>query len=288
MFLAQAAAGSQLWKGWWLAPACALAVAAVGFGIHTWRLRRVRSKLQERFEERLSMRTRVAQELHDGMLQSVVSASMQLHAAIDELPEDSPSLPAMNHVLELMGQIVNDGRNTLRGLRSSIDGTHDLADSLAQIPEELGSASDIGFRLEVEGKAAPLRPLIRDGVYSIVRQAIVNAFRDCRANSLVIQLQYSPTSLRISVRDDGCGIDPEALRQGRERDGGLAAMRMQAEKTGGRLRVWSRPGGGTEVEFHVPGRIAFESHHRPAAYIWLPNLHWLQKEAQPAKKPEAR
>ena len=234
------------------------------------------------------MRTRVAQELHDAMLQSVISASMQLHSAIDELPVCSPALPAMNHVVELMGQIVDDGRNTLQGLRSSIDGTHDLADLLAQIPEELNNACVVDFRVEVEGSPTPLRPLIRDGVYSIVRQAIVNALRDCEANNVVVQLLYSATWLRISVHDDGCGVEPEALQRGRERHGGLAAMRAQAEKIGGTLKVWSRPGSGTEVEFHVPGGIAFESHRRGTAYRWLPSLHWLQREPQPATKPEAR
>ena len=44
-----------------------------------------------RFEERLAERTRIAQELHDTLLQGFVSASMQLHVAADALPEDSPA-----------------------------------------------------------------------------------------------------------------------------------------------------------------------------------------------------
>ena len=287
MFVTAISAGSHISSQWWFGPACVLAGAVMGFALHKTRLHSASIRLREGFKERLAMRTRVAQELHDGMLQSVVSASMQLHAAIDQLPKDSPALPTMNHVLKLMGEIVEDGRHTLQGLRSSIDGTRGLADLLAQIPEELGNPRQVGFRLEVQGFAEPLRPIINDGVYGVVRLAIMNAFRHCRVNNIAVQLLYSPASLAISVRDDGCGIDPEILRQGGERDGRLAAMRAQAEKMGGTLKIWSRPEGGTEVEFHVPGHIAFESHGRGAISKWLPNLHWLRREPQPAIESEA-
>ena len=43
-----------------------------------------------RFQERLAERTRIAQELHDTLLQGFLSASMQMHVAADSVPEDSP------------------------------------------------------------------------------------------------------------------------------------------------------------------------------------------------------
>jgi signal transduction histidine kinase len=95
------------WHRWWFLPACVIVGAAGIFGVHRLRLHEVRMKLNLRFEERLAERTRVAQELHDTLLQGVLSASMQLHVAIDQLPEDSPARLGLNRVLQLMGQVVD-------------------------------------------------------------------------------------------------------------------------------------------------------------------------------------
>jgi hypothetical protein len=262
-----------IWQRWWFPFACISAAAAVIFGLYRVWLYQVTKKLNLRFEERLAERTRVAQELHDTLLQGVLSASMQLHVAVDQLPEASPARPALNRVLQLMGQVVDEGRNTLRGLRSSIESTHDLKSSFSRIPQELGKQEGTDFRVVVEGPSMPLRSLIRDDVYSIGREAVVNAFRHSRASSIAVQLEYTPNQLRILVRDDGCGIDAQVLQSGRDGHWGLSGMRERAERIGARLKVLSRAGAGTEVELRVPGNIAFHSHSSTSASRWFPGLN---------------
>src|SRR5208337_4973518 len=95
-------------------------------GIYRFRLRQLTRQLNVRFEERLAERTRIAQELHDTLLQGFLSASMQLHVAVDRLPQDSQAKPPLNRVLELMGQVIEDARNAVRGLRSYQVGPPDL------------------------------------------------------------------------------------------------------------------------------------------------------------------
>ena len=65
----------------------------------------------------------------------------------------------------------------------------------------------VDFRVIVEGQKTPLRPLLRDEVYSIGREALINAFRHARAKNIVMECTYSSRRFLISVRDDGCGID---------------------------------------------------------------------------------
>ena len=117
----------------------------------------------------------------------------------------------------------------------------------------------IDFRVIVLGSARKLHPLIRDEVYRIGREVLVNAFRHSRASCIEIEIAYAPRRFRIVVRDDGCGIDPQVLLAGREGHWGLSGMYERAEKVGARLRVWSRAAAGTEVELSVPNSIAFES-----------------------------
>jgi len=257
-----------VWQRLWFVELCLTGAAVVIFGVHRIRLRQMSKVLNRVFEERLAERARVAQELHDTLLQGVLSTSMHLHVAVDQLPADSPALPAMNHVLELMSQVVQEGRNTLRGLRSSIDSAQDLQSSLSRIPQEVGKPGG-NFRVVVEGTALPLRPTVRDDVYRIGREALVNAFRHSQARNIDVQLEYSLNQLRIVVRDDGCGIDPQVLHSGRNGHLGLPGMRERAEKIGARVKVLSRVGGGTEVDLRVPSNIAFESHPSSLMSKWL-------------------
>jgi ligand-binding sensor domain-containing protein/signal transduction histidine kinase len=262
----------MLWQTWWFRLS---ALLAFGFAILTFyrsRLHRLARQYNMRMEERVGERTRIAQELHDTFLQGVLSASMQLHIAVDQVPTDSPAQPALNHVLDLMGQVVEEGRNTLQGLRSPIGSAHDLERSFSRVPQELGAQQEIGFRVIVEGSALPVRPAVRNDIYSIGREALVNAFRHSRASNIELELEYAPSRLRVLVRDNGCGIDPEVLQLGRDGHWGLSGMRERAERIGAKVKVWSRTAGGTEVELSIPGRLAFESYRSNRASDWFMKL----------------
>jgi len=210
---------------------------------------------------------------------------MQLHVAVDQLPDDSPLRPALSRILQLSGQVVNEGRNMLRGLRSSIESAQDLKNSLSRIPEELGKEG-VDFRVVVEGATLPLRPAIRDDVYSIGREALVNAFRHSGASSIDVHLEYAPSHLRVLVQDDGGGIDPQVVNFGRDGHWGLSGMRERAERIGGTLRVLSRTGGGTEVELRVPSAVAFDRNASTSAPSWSAILRRRQKK--PNHNPDSQ
>jgi signal transduction histidine kinase len=261
------------WRKWWFALACVIGGVLAVFGFHRLRLYQLTRKMNLRFEERLAERMRVAQELHDTLLQGVISASMQLHVAVDQLPADSPLQPALRRILQLMGQVIEEGRNTLQGLRSSSEGADDVERAFLRIRQELGIDERVDFHLVVEGSRLPMRALIRDEVYSIGREALVNAFRHSGGSSVEVELEYAADLMRVSVRDNGCGIDPEVLRSGRDGHWGLSGMRERAEKMGARFRVLSGASAGTEIELSVPGHIAFESPSPNRRWRWLPKLH---------------
>lgn len=249
--------------------ACVLAAILAALLYFRWRVHELARQMQLRFEERLAERTSIAQELHDTLLQGVLSASMQLDVALDRLEDTSPAKPALNRVLQLMKQVVEEGRHTVRGLRAP-DVTQALEHAFVRIPSELGAGEQVAFRVIVAGRQRRLRPIIRDEVYRIGREAVVNAFRHAQAANIAVELDYAH-HFRLSVRDDGKGIEPQVLQSGREGHWGLPGMRERSDKIGARLRLWSRPAGGTEVELTVPGHIAFESQplQRPR---WLARL----------------
>jgi signal transduction histidine kinase/ligand-binding sensor domain-containing protein len=248
----------MFWQTWWFGVAAALTCALAITAMYRFRMRRLTWQLNLRFEERLGERTRIAQELHDTLLQGILSASMQLDVAADRLPADSPVRAALGNVLELMKRVIDEGRNTVQGLRSVYSGPQDLGKSFSTIKRELAVPEEIDFRVIVEGQPRPLHPILRDEVYRIGREALVNSFRHSQATRVEMEIQYDAKRLRVFVRDSGCGIDPQVLRSGREGHWGLPGMRERAERIGAQLHVWSSPAAGTEVELSIPGHLAFQ------------------------------
>jgi signal transduction histidine kinase/ligand-binding sensor domain-containing protein len=260
-----------LWQTWWFRTAIAVACAGAMLAAYRLRLHRLTRGMNLRFEERLAERTRIARELHDTLLQGFLSASMQVHIAADSLPVESQAKPTLTRALQLMGQVIEEGRNAVRGLRSSYSASLDLEHSFSRIQEELvplnPDAGPVDFQVAVVGTERPLNPVLRDEIYRIGREAVINAFRHSRAAKVAVEMRYSPRQLRVSVRDNGCGIDPETLVSGRDGHWGLSGMRERADRIGARLKVWSSANG-TEVELRVPSHVAFLD-HRSRTVSWF-------------------
>jgi ligand-binding sensor domain-containing protein/signal transduction histidine kinase len=256
----------------WFLLVCVAAFMGLAWAAYQWHIRQLAARLDAQYEARLSERARIAQDLHDTLLQGFLSASMQLYVADEYLPAESPAKPIVGRVLELMGQVINDGRNALRGLRLSGLDSDNLEQAFSRLPKELAARKAVDFRVVVEGQARPLHPVIRDEVYRIGREALANAFRHSQASGIEVELEYANHQLRVLVRDNGCGIDEQVLRSGRDGHWGLSGMRERAGRIGSRLKVWSRIPGGTEVELSVPAHVAYRSHSANRRPGWLNRL----------------
>lgn len=257
------------WQTWWFRAGAGLACLCALLAFYRYRMRALARRLNVRFEERLAERLRIAQELHDTMLQGVLSASMQLHVAVDNLPADSNARAPLAHIQGLLGQVIEEGRNVVRGLRSDGSRSPDLEQAFSRVRQELQAGERSAFRVVVEGRPRPMHPVIRDEVYRIGREAVVNAFRHSDAENIEVGVEYAGRHLCVTVSDDGRGIDPHVLESGRDGHWGLSGMRERAEMIGARLTVRSRAAAGTEVELLVPGHVAFQTQPQRRGLGWL-------------------
>lgn len=274
------------YQAYWFLLLCIAATGCLVWIGYRWRVRQMRARLASQFEERLQERTLIAQDLHDTLLQGFLSASMQLHVADDKLSADSPAKPQVSRVLELMGQVIEEGRNAVRGLRSTNGhGSLYLAEAFARVQQELAVQDEIAFRVIVEGRPRSLHPIIRDEVYRIGHEALINAFRHSRAKSIEVEVEYSTNHLRLLISDDGDGIDSQVLRAGRDGHWGLSGMRERAERIGARLKVRSRAAAGTEVELSVPGHLAFKTESSGRKMGWFSRLRWRNAVERDRQQP---
>jgi signal transduction histidine kinase len=205
-----------------------------------------------RRDERQRERERLARELHDTLLQGFLGVSLQLQAAVEQVPENSPSKPALDRVTAQMQHVIHEARDILLGVRSSSMSSIPLEHSFHCLKDEFAADGAVAFRVFVTGQPKTLPPAIQEQIYLIGREALINAFRHSKATRIEAEVQYQPRRLRIFVRDNGCGMDPEIIKSGRHAHWGIVGMRERAAASGAQLRMWSRPGSGTEVEISIP------------------------------------
>jgi signal transduction histidine kinase len=216
-----------------------------------------RNQEEERVRDervRREERTRIAQELHDTLLQTFMSASLHLSAALFDLAPDSPVKLRIDKVLHLMRQCIDEGRHAIQGLRSSNGRNIDLLLRLSRVHQELDVAPDVDFRVAVADQPKRLSPEIQYEIYRIGREALVNAFCHSGAKRVELELGYSDSELKMRIRDDGNGIDSKVLENGRDGHWGLAGMRERATRIGGLLKISSSPMVGTEIQLSIPLR----------------------------------
>lgn len=203
-------------------------------------------------EERQKERLRIARELHDTLLQGFLSASMQLCLADEWVPAESPAKPVLRRVLDLMRRGIDEGRAALLGLRSPELPTGSLEKALGDVRNDFAPGERTRLRIVIVGETKALEPEVQEQIYLIAREALLNAMQHSEANQVEAEIEYLRRKLRVVVRDNGAGIDPQAIRSGRHAHWGLTGMRERAASVGAKVTMWSKQGVGTEVEITVP------------------------------------
>lgn len=254
------------WQTWWFRTACAVAIL-LGI-LFTMRLRtiRVARQLNARFQERLSERTRIAQELHDTLLQSFQGLMLRFQT-VDNLlpgrPEKAKTL--LEDALDRADTALAESRDAIQDIRSSPSESPNIALSINKMMVELAEEDTQhtnptpDYAVVIEGDPKHLNPLVTAEVLRIARESLRNAFQHAKARRVEAEITFAEARLRIRFRDDGVGIDPEVLSTGsRLGHWGMIGLKERAARIGAKLEVWSKPGAGTELDLSVPGQIAYK------------------------------
>ena len=237
-----------------------LIVLMIGaWGAYRMRMWQLTTALQGRFEERVRERTRIAQELHDNLLQSILGISLQIEVTDELLPPELPAKHPLQKALRLSKSAMDEGRRALNDLRASSLSTDDIVKGFRQTADGLRTGSGTEIRILVEGHERPLNPVTGNDVLQIGQQAIANAFQHAGAGMIRVLLSYGKRDLRISVHDNGSGIDEDTITRGRPGHHGIRGMRERAERIGATLSIKSSAGQGTEVELCVPADLAYQT-----------------------------
>jgi signal transduction histidine kinase len=204
----------------------------------------------------LEERQRIAQDFHDTLEQELVGVNMLLDDTARRMNGgESPATQPLDLARRLLRRARDDSRSTIRELRSVALERRGLPAAIEELLRPLATAAGAEFMVAVNGTPVRLAGTLETSLLRLTQEAVANAAKHSGAKRIEVKLDYDEESIRLSVRDDGCGFDPLAttVLAGHF---GMSGMRERAEKIAGRLSINSAPGKGTEIEVHVP-RLEF-------------------------------
>jgi signal transduction histidine kinase len=254
----------------WFRAGCAGAALLLLAAAYRLRMQHVTDHLRALQHERMVERERIARDLHDTLLQGIQGLILRFQAVALSMRQDDPLRAEIQATLVRANEVLAEGRDKVVGLRAASDMHGNLADGFEQLARDVAQAPAPSFRIKTEGVERTNTPVIRDEIYRIGAEAIINAFRHASAKNIEVEIGYGISQMRLRIRDDGRGMPDEVLGSGnRSGHWGLPGMHERAARIGARLGVWSKPGAGTEVELLIPGSIAYSQSARATMTRWL-------------------
>lgn len=224
---------------WWFRLGIvALAVSLIA-AFYSYRLRELR-RLQE-------VRLGIAGRLHDDISANLSSIAMKA----DLVARDNDLAATSRAWLDEMRKAARESAQRVRetvwvvstrydNLPDLIQKMQDTADGilLGHLPYDFGVEPDPLPKLRISWE-------LRQDLYLLYKEALHNALKYSRASHVQIRVTVDGKSMRIIVRDDGLGFDPQTVEKGN----GLELMQARMARHKGHLAVKSEPGKGTEVSF---------------------------------------
>jgi signal transduction histidine kinase len=187
------------------------------------------------------------------LAQGLVGVSVQLEIVSRLLTTSAEG--AREHLDQarvLVRESIADARRSIWQLRSESAETEDLAARLSQAAGKTASLNRIALKMEVKGTYRPLNKKVEDELLRIGQEAVMNAAKHANCEQLNIELVYGQQRLIMSIKDDGCGFDPDGGRPNLAGHFGLKGMQERADQIKAKLRVTSEPGQGTLIVVDTP------------------------------------
>lgn len=204
---------------------------------------------QARLSAIVEERQRLARELHDAVSQQLFAISMTATAVGRTMDKDFERARRQVSLIEEMASVAqSEMRALLLHLRPvHLEGKR-LEQGLNDLIAELRAKVPMDIRLEMDEGIALSRG-IEDHLFRIVQEALSNTLRHSRAAMAEVKLQQKPDSVRLLIRDDGIGFDPDEKKH---TSYGLVSIRERVNEIGGSMHIISAPGKGTRIEIRVP------------------------------------
>jgi signal transduction histidine kinase len=212
-----------------------------------------RKESEVQFKAVLTERTRLAQELHDTVEQTLTGIALQLDTA-SKLHQRNPdnSLRHLDLARSLMSKSQAEVRQSIWDLRSRELEQFDLARALAEGARQITSGTDIRVQFATEGEPRALPEVIEENLLRIGQETFANIIKHANATLVDMKLQFQPGQVNLLVKDNGVGFEREKAAGPNEGHFGLLGISERARRLDGKFVLTSKPGEGTVVRVEIP------------------------------------
>jgi signal transduction histidine kinase len=198
-------------------------------------------------------RRRLARELHDDTIQSLIALNQRIQLA-QLAQDDSPAAAQLQEMQEMVSQLISDLRRQIHALRPIYLEDLGLAPALQMLCQEVEDAHPLSVNFHTAGTLRRLGPDVELALYRIAQEALSNVARHAEASMADVLLAFSDGGVTLTVRDDGRGfVTPESPAElAPQGHFGLLGIHERAELIGARLTLRARPGEGAQLQVEVP------------------------------------
>ncbi|MFZ5828313.1 MAG: GAF domain-containing protein [Bacillota bacterium] len=198
-------------------------------------------------------RTRLAQEVHDGLSQNLFGLQLLLQDLEQSLRIDPPEQVerGLRDVCQVLDGTLTEVRRLIKGLRGTITPRTGLINALTDFLTHFYRLSNLQVELAIG--LEPGEDVVTGEVQEVLRivqEALMNVHRHARASHVRVEIGRNGSGYELLIEDDGCGFDPATPAA--EGHYGLSIMQERATRLGGKLTVDSEPGRGTRIHLHLP------------------------------------
>ena len=200
-------------------------------------------------------RARIARDIHDGVIQLIAGARLELTATRVVAGSGLPPLATkkMDALWGILDEMEKELRRAIYDLQPPILDAVGLTPALSKYVDTFKELAGIPCQMQFTGTPFRLSPAMEIAVFRIVEESLHNVMSHAQANKAAVTLDFSPTMLYVTVEDDGQGFDVEQRRDNGNGTGlGLLGMRERVKGLNGKMHVSSKMGQGTRLVFALP------------------------------------
>ncbi len=229
------------------------------------RLARYRSGLQSYVaaitQSQEEERKRIARELHDDTVQSLIALGRRLELLGQSLENPMDAAKQIYQLEQMLSQTVAEVRQFSRDLRPLLLEDLGLEAAIRQMLREMERRDLLSASLTIAGEvpAGGLDDELEVTLYRIAQEALNNIRKHANATQVELTLVYEPSRVRLAVRDNGMGFSlAETDELARRGSFGLMGIQERANLFGGKFEVSAAPGQGARIEVSLPLTVAPE------------------------------
>ena len=202
-----------------------------------------------------SERQRLAREIHDGLIQELTGAVLQLELCEKMFKKDaSQILDPLTEAKKQARKCLQQMRKLTFDLRLTAVKELGLVEALRRHCDELSQENGIAIELKATKVQVELPLSIARSLFCIAREALLNATKHAKARRIQVSVSFDEQHVMLAVKDDGTGFDvePTLAKAEEQKKFGIVGMRERAHLLGGSLHVQSGRRSGTEVIAVIP------------------------------------